>query len=217
MPSKSASNLNGDGKKPFVVNGDTVRKKLLFRGGDSSDAQGRGEDAVILPLEMAEKGLAMKNKGNKEKRVKPGQTPVIQKSRLSKSTIQHSQSVAKLRPQLKPIALNQISIAKPTHQGEAYCDEGVSQGAEDVFRETASFNNHHHRLPSKSSRNSGFDSIHARPDQISNSPGEFANLSIQKQKSSPPMGSSFASPSPRNIPLAHRTFAIVDPDPADPE
>ena len=86
-----------------------------------------------------------------------------------------------------------------------------------------SFNNHHKRvsLHSKASENSGFDSFKApdagRAEQAGNSQGEFANLSIQKQKSSPAIGSSFASPSPRNIPLAHRTFAIVDPDPADPQ
>ena len=136
-----------DGKKPVVGNGDAVRKKLLFRAGDSSDPQGRGGDSITLPLEQAEKGRMLNVKGQKEKRVKAGATPVIQKSRLSKSTIQHSQSVAKLR-QLKPIALNQISIAKPAHQDEVIGDSGVSQGAEDVFRETASFNNHHKRLPS---------------------------------------------------------------------
>lgn len=57
--------------------------------------------------------MTQTGKGKKEKK-KLGQTPVVQKSRLSKSSINHSQSVAKLR-QLKPIALNQIAISRPTH------------------------------------------------------------------------------------------------------
>ena len=126
--------------------------------------------------------------------------------------------------QLKPIALNQITIAKPMPQDEVNCGSVASQGAEDAFRETASFNNHHRKrvsLASKSSKNSGFDSIDVPDprlaDQVANKHNEPASLSIQKQKSSPPINSSFGSPSPRNIPLAHRTFAIVDPDPADPQ
>ena len=45
VPSKSASNLNVDGKVKFAVgSGDAVRKKLLFRAGDTSDPQSRGDD-----------------------------------------------------------------------------------------------------------------------------------------------------------------------------
>ena len=45
MASKSVNNLNVDGKFKFAVgSGDAVRKKLLFRAGDSSDPQSRGED-----------------------------------------------------------------------------------------------------------------------------------------------------------------------------
>ena len=224
VTSKSVSELEADSKKPFVGHEDAVRKKLLFRAGDSlakTEPRGRGNLPVASSREQAETRLPLPGKGHAERRAKPAQTPVIQKARLS---MQHSQSVAKMK-QLKPIALNQISIAKPAREDEINCDSGPSQAAEDLFRETASFNNPQRRGSrghSKSSRGSAFDSFYVpdpgRFDQAGNSQGGFGDLSVQKQKSSPPpISSAFASPSPRAIPLAHRTFAIAEQDPADPQ
>ena len=128
VASKSVSDLNTDRQKPFVGRNDAVRKKLLFRAGDclTTGEQPDGEEGpAVTPQEQVQMGLAESHNGKTEAGTKPGQVPVIQKSRLTKATVKHSQSVAKMK-QLKPIALNQISISKPRREDEINCDSGIS-------------------------------------------------------------------------------------------
>lgn len=140
--------------------------------------------------------------------------PVVESSSFVRdNSYDQPRSLTKLR-KLKPIAHSQVQIQK-TQQPEPQCDSG-SQGTNEIFRETASFNKNHKRVASRSSHGSAFNSFNPLDtvEQAENNRNDFGNLSLQKQKSSPPQNTalSFASPSPKDIPLAHRTFAIVDSD-----